>query len=207
MRLYHHINESFNPVTDDKTEALKLLKSDCSKYLKLIHGMEPFKRGMRQIGNEVFLNKKQTYDKRETRGDAFDYKSLLFINAWLKRNGHYPRNKNIIICSTSHRTSIFGNRYYIFPIRMEGYTFLRAEDFNIDDTFWDISEIGYSIEDIMSGEEEETKAEKHLDTLLNASFVSNKNIEEAHTKEYEIWFKCNEYYYIDVDKFDLKNLR
>lgn len=211
MRLVHFINEAYKEVADTEEEIIKILRRDCKKYLDLLHHFYmPFKRGMKMgvpKGNtsesDFALYSKKTRKIRIPKGGMFDRGDAYeIINEWLVDNGHFSRIKDALIAS-SRTTGLFGDQYFVFPIKMKGFTYVKAGDFNFGSNNWyaigvsnmvdDLESVGYSDSEIKQ------ELMNFLDKNFRKAFVTDKNIKNAYNNGYEIWFNCREYYFIDTD--------
>lgn len=96
MRLIKFINESsYKEVTDTEEEIIKILRRDCKKYLNLIRGLMPFKRGIEELPaptqyEDFAMYSKNTRKIRKPKGGMFD-NLYNVVNEWLIENNIYGR--------------------------------------------------------------------------------------------------------------------
>lgn len=128
--------------------------------------------------------------------------SYEMINEWLVDNGHFSRIRDVLIAS-SRTTGLFGDQFFVFPIKMKGFTYVKAGDFNFGSNNWYAIGVSNIVDDMVDAGYDEDKIRQKLTEFLDKNFknafVTNKNIKKAYDYGYEIWFNCREYYFIDTD--------
>jgi hypothetical protein len=193
------------------------IKKDCKPYLGLLGSKTPIFRGMYGHSSEWKYEEMKDdlttkYGLKSVRQDRQGIsnisnqdlatgeqgqwgakKGTFFkaLNEWLAKNGHAERNKSISCTTDYEAASYFGQPYYIFPIGKFKYTFVRSKDFNEKSIHWSPEEFVTYIRYWKAG------TAGKLDFNADRLFSTNKNFNEAYRKEYEIWFQCKSYYYID----------
>ena len=203
MRLTQYINESDN-IRDDFIEILNvnelsiLIKRNCKPYLKLLKGRTPLFRGMEKMSNPVGIKK-----QRKDRTTKLMTKNLLtIVNKYLKEKNLPLRTESMICTSDENRArNFFGsNTYFVFPKDNFKFAMVRSSDINFSSSNfkWDVTELShmafkYSVE---QDDEIYNKIISMLDYGLDGN--SQKAFDEAYEKKYEMWFDCNEYYYVKV---------
>ncbi len=184
MKLYQFLNEQNNV-----DEYNQLIQKDCKYYLSLISNKMIFTRG---LGFDIFpFTKKKVRQDRRNKNKKFEHYDEL--NQWLKENGHVQRNQAVMASSIEDKSMIyiFGCNHFIFPIGRFNYSYIKARDFNLDDP--------------------RTKYHKNMATYFFTGkgsktfpdyFITNKDIYEAYSMKYEIWFDCKEYYISSIDHYN-----
>lgn len=203
MRLLRFVNEAYKEVADNEEEIIKILRRDCKKYLNLLE--MPFKREMKmdipKSTADFALYSKKTRKIRMPKGGMFA-DSYEMINEWLVDNGHFSRIRDVLIAS-SRTTGLFGDQFFVFPIKMKGFTYVKAGDFNFGSNNWYAIGVSNIVDDMVDAGYDEDKIRQKLTEFLDKNFknafVTNKNIKKAYDYGYEIWFNCREYYFIDTD--------
>lgn len=212
MRLFRFINESPLPLNKSKESIPSIIRKDCRQYMRLIKplGM-PFMRGFgHQFLKSAPMKGSWLYwgKTRQKRKPSIYEQMSIWISRYLQENGHHSRVKNALICtSEKERASDFGEMFYVFPIKMKGFTFIRSRDFHFDSKHWE----PYSVENIIyklkaqvdSGMIDSNHLLAELTGFLDRefpnAFVSDRNVKEAYNNNYEIWFECDSYYVMDSD--------
>lgn len=162
------------------------IQQDCKEYLQLIKGKDPLFRGMK---TEDEYGKKKIRKNRKSRimpSDLFEK-----FNKWLEENGHNRRDRSIPVISDPSNAEIFGLAYYIFPIGKMSYSWIRANDINIDysRTGWGgFGAIRLYFED-----------NKDTTEGFKSYFFTDRGFDEAYKNNYEIWINCKEYYFISAN--------
>lgn len=203
MRLLRFVNEAYKEVADNEEEIIKILRRDCKKYVSLLE--MPFKREMKmdipKSTADFALYSKKTRKIRMPKGGMFA-DSYEMINEWLVDNGHFSRIRDVLIAS-SRTTGLFGDQFFVFPIKMKGFTYVKAGDFNFGSNNWYAIGVSNIVDDMVDAGYDEDKIRQKLTEFLDKNFknafVTNKNIKKAYDYGYEIWFNCREYYFIDTD--------
>jgi len=181
MRFKHYINEGNTEIElKDINEFNDMLHKKCKPYLKLIKSFkEPLNRG---IYTNADMGIKKVRKDRSPLGTSED--DFIKINNWLDENGHNRRD-NTFMCTGIITSSAFGFLNWVFPVGKFSYTWIKANDFNEDDskTGWKDSWITHrDIDD---------------DDHFASYFVTDKNLKIAFKNNYEIWIKCKEYMFAD----------
>ena len=202
-RLTQYLNEELGEfIQMSPKEQAKLIKKDCKYYLNLTKNIGPFNRAVRENSQPDEIIKKKTRTDRQPMGmrsnGVFDK-----FNKWLEKNGHVRRDKAVSALSSEPSLKKFGHVYYFFPIGKFNYTWVKTPDINIDNlkTGWRQNEVDLFFFN------QETKYKHQIPTnkeFINMSikrfpkyFTTNKGIETAHKKKYEIWFDCKSYYLVN----------
>lgn len=172
MRLQRHINERVSFISsEDINEAIH---KNCKPYLKLIKGKNTLWRGL-----DTDLN----MGEKQVRKDRYPYgmtrKEADHINNWLGKNGHNRRDQSVLCTSDRGWAETFGQEYMIFPVGKFSYTWLKAQDANMDDMY-----TGWSTDHLWAPPE-----------ILEKYFTTDKGFDTAYTKMYELWINCKSYYY------------
>ena len=189
VSIREYLTEShYKGVTMDKATAGTLIKRDCKKYLGLLKGKEPLRRGMTiSLENGILFKRDVRQDRRARlaipeRSDA--------ANKWLEKNKHVRRDKAVM--ASSRERKIFGYEYYMFPIGKFNYTWIRGKDWNFRSDSgdgWDGSEMGMS------------KPHKILEMLDRqqrlGNIVTNKGWDNMYRNGFEVWMDCKEYYFME----------
>lgn len=209
MRLEKYLNEEDNDKIVDK------IKKDCSFYLNLLdkNNIEiPFFRGNDAISGYDILYKK-THKNRRPQGT--NPRSFDLINKWLDKHGHIRRDQCIIATSNDMAADNFGETSYLFPIGKFDYTWCSARDFNFvgsydisvsdfknfTDEWYDI--IGPLSHTFYVSGQSDDNVVKTIDKYAPHIFTTNKGIDTAYDKKYEIWFGCDSYYLVSKKTFDM----
>ena len=204
-RLIHYINESKSEVINaTPKEQAKLIKKDCKYYLNLTKNTGPFNRAVDQYVLQYEILKKKTRQGRRSLG--MNQRAFKKLNDWLQKNNHVRRDKSVSASSAGPSLKIFGEGvYYFFPISKFNYTWVKASDINLTDMktewekywidiFFDEDKFRKDIEkEELTMDDEIEKVKKQFPKY----FTTNKGIETAHKKKYEIWFDCKEYYLVN----------
>lgn len=189
MKFYHYINEQ------ELDEHINLIKKDCSYYLNLLdkHNLEnPFYRG---ILTDAFFTRKQVRKNRQPK--ATNIEAFNEINDYFEDKGHVRRDNSVIATSNEKWVQIFGNLYMIFPIGKFDYSWIKLPDFNVLKSYKKISEDARSfIKGVIP--EDDDKIESIL-AEIEPLITTNKGVDRAHKKGFEIWFSCSEYYLLKAD--------
>lgn len=124
MRLLNFLSDS---VLQDN-EILNILKNDCSKFLKEL----PKGRLLyREESSSLISGNFTKITTRDSRGNRTDCYKL--INDWLIKNGFCSRISNVMFCTASNHSNIFGDQIVtVFPIGDYKYTFVKSVDFNMN---------------------------------------------------------------------------
>jgi hypothetical protein len=161
----------------------------CEDFLHLV---KPFKgiflhgSQKHEIIDSPFLYKKNVKKNAETNM-VMTLKRAEKLNDYLVKHGHCKRDSSIFGTSEPTYASYFGKMFYLLPIGDFKYTFCKASDFNF---YWTYDkDFRDSAHDIING------VVTHK--LLKNFFVSNKDIDVAHERGYEIWFDCKECYLVN----------
>jgi hypothetical protein len=227
MRLkgYLHLNEGVIEQGFTIMEFAKFVKRDCKPYLSIVKKLpHPFLRAMRpphmglpkkvgpddvddflekykgtEIGSGIGLMAvRQDRTPRLTPKKAFEN-----TNDWLQSKGGARRDKSAIAISKMsviHKT--FGDPHWIFPVGKFKYSFVMSQDFNITDGFWDPREFFEwmdDYEDRWSHDPEVKEYWDEKDEKFSAFFYHNTHAEKAFREEWEIWFQCPKYYFINIE--------
>lgn len=222
MRLKNYITEAyteqdqknFKKIKDQKIkEVMVEIEKKCKPYLNLIRGMGPFMRGMLSYSESPKLDKPESYVgkslvRQDREGLSKQSKAMLgkgvnvtffnAVNKWLEKNGHAVRNKSISCTSSWENAGYFGWAYYVFPIGNFKYTWVASKDFNEDYDYpkgWGPDKMRIYL---WNWYKNQTDPELKFDP--NDFIFTNKGIKEAYKKEFEIWFQCKEFYYIDANQ-------
>lgn len=178
-----------------------IIEKDCKPYLKLIRGKIPLYRGSGTEDKKritEFLLMGKTRPKRTSKG--LDSRIFKEFNRWLEEAGHVRKDKNVIIATSSvENAEPWGILGYIFPIGKLNYTFIRSYDVNIQDnrTGWPGRTLLSQLFDVKS---EYFWKSSGISPNFDNYFSTNKNFNEAYNKGYEMWFKCDKYYFITYEK-------
>jgi hypothetical protein len=155
------------------------------------------------VPHHSFLKKSVRKDRIPMGTNPKTFKKL---NKWLKKNKHIPRDQSV---STSPKKStFFGVPYYFFPLGKFDYTWVRSRDINKTDitsgwNSWSV-EMMFNPESIPKDAGEETqKLQKEVIRTFSDQFMTNKGFKIAYKKQYEIWFKCKEYYLVNPEDYYL----
>jgi hypothetical protein len=184
MKFYNYLNEK----DYDLEKFNNIIQRDCKHYLNFTKGVYMFKRGM-QNENKDFGVKQVRQDRQPRAMNSWEFKEL---NKWLEENNHVRRDKAMIAANLKGSSSIFGSVYHVFPIGKFNYTWLWANDINLNDsnTNWKAC---YIREFLKFGKEKVPEFEVY--------FHTNEGIKEAWKNEYETWFECKQYYFFSASKF------
>lgn len=196
MRLTQYITEDTN-INVTVPELADILKKDCKKYLKLLKGRIPLFRGM-SSHNLVGLKK-----QRKDRKAVMMIKNLLtIVNKYLKEKNLPLRTESMICTSDESRArNFFGsNTYFVFPKDNFKFAIVRSSDINFSSSNfkWDVTELSHMASKYSVEQDDEiyNKIISMLDYGLDGN--SQKAFDEAYEKKYEMWFDCNEYYYVNI---------
>lgn len=113
MRLLHFLNEE----TTNSEEIIKILKKDCSEFLKLTNINNPLYRGLKfnMFFEKIKLNKnRKPVDMEQNISDILDdgFNSIFKVKA---------RSQSIFCSGLDSNASKYGILYYIFPIKKFNY--------------------------------------------------------------------------------------
>ena len=207
MRLTKHLNEYKEKWFQDSVyEFNKLIKKDCKKYLSLIGNKQPLYRG---LDTRIPMGEMSTRAGREPMGTASGIFPL--FNQWLQKNKHNRRDKNIVIATSKKQWaegfSTDGVAYYIFPIGNISYTWIKAKDVNEEDsnTGWGgthVLDVFFNIDPNRSWNDKGMTGDEKLKHMgyrkmntFGKYFNTDKGFSTAYGKKYEIWIKCDRYYF------------
>jgi len=195
-RFDNYVNENIGHYLDDMTDDIrKLIEKDCKKYLKLVKNTGPFYRAIwNKLRYGEILKKKVRQDRQPKGTSNINFKRL---NKWLEKNGHMRRDKSVSVTSSEKNASEFGIPSDFYPIGNFSYSWIKAQDLNLDDesTGWVQSNIDYFFD---SDSEFELEMDDEDRKNFPKWFTTNKGIEIAHRNKYEVWFNCKEYYLTGV---------
>ncbi len=227
MRLHSFINEYKEQVYEvSGDQAVKILKKECSKYLKETKGkwfyrgfMKPIEIEMNELG---YSKIRKNRIPRGTNKEAFKW-----FNEWLQKNGHVRRDQSISMTSDLFH-QLIQKPYVCFVQGNYDYTWIATGDVNVTDikTKWysNAIEDNYFISTnkykefkgnlliksnlfkkyVTNGDYEEDefmnlyirRTKEWLDNNFKKYFHTNEGITKAWDNEYEIWFKAKGYYYV-----------
>jgi hypothetical protein len=153
----------------------------------------PLKRGM--DAGICWMGIKDVRKSRKPRG--MKASSAKKLNEWLVSNGHNDRSKSVI--ATSGNTNMFGVEYFIFPMGNFSYTWIDSKDINYDDerTGWN----SWAIKRYLDDPDGFDAYSRRLDKPFKDSFHTDKEIDIAYRREYEIWIDCKKYLFIRTRLF------
>lgn len=181
------------------------LRKECAKYFGMLGGRPPLVRGM------FNKNSSGIAVVRKDRKSSMNQKVADYLNDWLESHGHMRRDQSIMCSSSMEHADIFGRPSYIFPIgAFRGYTWVEAKDVNMEysQTGWDTYtiEAWYARDSGMQKNAMQTKQDDRIMAQLKKPFAeyfhTNKGLNIAYGKEYEIWIDCDKYYYYDIEKYN-----
>ena len=199
MRLYNFLNEKdVIDLNNQLQEFNDNIHKYCKPYLNMIKGKEePLMRGM-TIKGDNFIDVKKVRKNRKAQGMLDNEVEVL--NKWLEENGHNKRNVSVMCKNPKDpsKLELFGdNVCYIFPIGKMSYTYIRADDINIDDR-----RLGWKPEAIKDHLIDGEENLRYLSLGFEEYFVTDRSIDDAYYNNYEIWINCDKYFYVDLDKLD-----
>lgn len=198
MRLYKFLNEKdILDLYDQVQEFNDNVKKYCKPYLRLIKGKEPLVRGMSPKGDQ-FIDVQNVRKNRIPFGMTDSEANAL--NNWLEQNGHNRRDKSVMCKNAKdpNKLLLFGTSVcYIFPIGNISYTFIRADDANLEDkrTGWDYD----AITDHLIADENPN----YLKLSFEEYFVTDRSFDDAYWNHYEIWINCDKYFYVNMSKLEI----
>ena len=146
MRLYNFINEE--DYTRTRIKLTTTLLEECKFYLDLI-GVKSshfddknywFDYNMPKLfrGTQEKIDKAKIFTLRKRKPLGTNSECFKEINIWLNQNGHVTRDMCVSTTSNSFVANAFGSPYLFFPKGKFNYTYVKAADFNSDDTHgWD----------------------------------------------------------------------
>lgn len=198
MRLTRYLTEQKLNIPPEKVA--RILKAECRPYINLCkrEGIDRFYRGMGYQLPKTFGSKKVRKD-RISKG--MTQETFVILNDWLQKNGHVRRDKSISATTNIGHASFFGTSTIIYPVGKFRYTWIEAEDINYPDnrTKWDPEKL-YRALDISVPHWDEWRI-KQTDEQIKKDFPkyfkTNSGIKIPWKRKFEIWFECNEYYYLD----------
>lgn len=138
MRLRLYLNEGYQEsITTDTDRMVEVIKKDCKEYLKALKGNKPFLRYTQKGIPHDTLLLSDTMKSRESKGSLPG--DMKHVNAYLRTNGHYGRDKNVVFAGGSGYGNIVmnSNPFWIFPMDPLKYTWGEFNDFNINSEGWD----------------------------------------------------------------------
>lgn len=193
MRLYKFLNEKdLLDLYEQVKEFNDNVQKYCKPYLKLIKDKSPLVRGMTPKGDR-FIDVQNVRKDRKSQGMVASEADAL--NNWLEENNHNRRD-NSVMCKNPKdpdKLRLFGSDVcYIFPMGNISYTFIRADDANIEDkrTGWDYD----AITDYLISDEKPD----YLKLSFEEYFVTDRSIDDAYYNNYEIWINCDKYFYVNM---------
>jgi hypothetical protein len=187
VSIREYLTEShYKGITMDKGTAGTLIKRDCKKYLGLLKGKEPLRRGMTISLQDGILFKRSVRQDRKARLTVPERSGI--ANKWLEKNKHVRRDRAVI--ASSKERKVFGYEYYIFPIGKFNYTWIRGKDWNFrSEHGWDGAEVGI----LGPGKIIEMLDKQQRD----GNIVTNKGWDNMYKNGFEVWMDCKEYYFIE----------
>ena len=207
MRLQHYINEGIDTDEDMINDLNGILKNDCKPYLKLIKGKDPLYRGMyieNTLGNQILDTTSRDVGIKNVRQDrnpkGTNKTTFKKMNTWLAGNQHNRRDDTVLCTTDDVWASGFASLYYIFPIGKISYTWIDSKDFNRNskETGWR----GGAPDMYMDNDERSNPYNPVLSKLKKPFpkyFHTDTDFNTPYKKGYEIWIKCDSYYYVYVD--------
>lgn len=202
MRLTQYITEDREVKVENMDELVKLIKKDCKNYLKLLKGRVPLFRGMDVIQDYAVGLKRQ---RKNRKPRLMPKRSLVFIDEYLDKRLLASRKESMIATTDESRMQSFGNkRCFVFPKGIFQFAMVRSSDMNFTSikTGWTPNDIHryifeyYKSTDKYEREELRIKIYEILDSTIDGN--SQKAFNEAYRQQYEMWFDCDEYYYVGV---------
>jgi hypothetical protein len=215
MRLIHYINENSYKIIRiaNPDEAIKILKKDCSKYLKETKG-HWFYRGMPQRIDNYSLGYKTIRKDRKSHGMSNELSKVL--NKWLEKHGHVRRDKAAIMTSSFTHAEFFSLPKTCFIQGNYNYTWIDGGDINQSDYKKDnkkwygliVTDYFNAIDNrpVMGSEylrkkynNDQKKMSEWIIENFEKYFHTNEKILTAYRNQYEIWFEAKGFYFIKVD--------
>ena len=193
MRLIQYINEDTN-INTTLPELYELLKKDCKKYLKLLKGRTPLYRSMKS-SNFVGIKK-----QRKNRRTQMITSLLVIVDKYLKEKNLPLRTESMICTSNKNIRAIFGkDAYFIFPKDNFKFAIIRSSDMNFSSLNWNVDKLSDLATDYKNTPNK--KIYNEIISMLDWGIDGNSQsaFDEAYNKEYEMWFDCDEYYYVSVN--------
>ena len=212
MRLRQYINEADVPPAANKVfnDFIKSIKAQCKPYLNLLKNREPLMRGIkraRPYGEQPIRQNRQPQHPRGTKvlhgkhlinGKQVDFAEPYWptLNKWLESKGHAPRNQSISCSSDFSSANAFGDTYWIFPIGKFKFSWVRSDDFNIEEDNWNPNELHYFLQHWLS----EWPDKPHWSEISKfdpeKAIFTNTKFNEAYERKYEFWIQSKKYYYM-----------
>lgn len=181
MRLHNYITES----DEDALEKFNsVIQRSCKPYLKLVKGKDPLYRTMKRGS---FKGKQQVRKDRKPRGTSQALADN--INKWLEKNGHNRRDQSLITTPNYNYARLLFSApvFMVFPIGRFSYSWVPSKDWNSSDSEWSVGSFrNYLL------------APDMLDDEYSSAIKTDKGFNDAYYNDYEIWFNCKEYYYIEI---------
>lgn len=197
MRFKNYIKEETDPI-----KVVETIQKNCKSYLNLLKNKQPFLRG---LGGKFYdFTKKKTRIDRKSKGTSEELYPL--INKWLEENGHVRRDRAVMVNSLFENifrnfAHTFRNIHYMFPIGKFSYTWIKSKDFNLidDKTGWFPESLYPTLDPVKAREVADELGFTMPDPVdLDDWITTNKGIDTAWMKGYEIWFSSNSYYVMSV---------
>ena len=191
MKFKQYINESEKEITD-LDEFNTHVHNNCKPYLNLIKTLQhPF---IREMLGDFEMGIKMVRQDRKPRATNVD--TFKRFNDWLAKHKHNRRDNSVM--ASFEPAKVFGMPYYIFPIGKVSYTWIKANDVNMNDnsTGWNDDTIEY----YDFKKERYTRDKRSWLPNFNDWFTTDSGYDVAARHEYEIWFNCKQYMYIESDR-------
>ena len=204
MRLTRYINEGIKEVhVWEMDQLVDLIKKDCSQYLKLLKGRKPLFRGI-QNDHWYHVGIKKVRQNRRPR--LMNKDVVKYVDKYLTKRGLPLRTKSMICTSSEYAIEKFGGqRCFVYPIGKFKFAMVKSDDMNYTNikTSWSPINLEHNIDNYYTyyiGTEDGDDIKKDIDKMLNDNIDGNnqKAFDEAYKNEYEMWFDCKKYYYVDI---------
>ena len=202
MKLYQYLTEDKAQEIeyDDPEKAYYKIIKDCRKYFGLLGKKKPLYRAVNTkiFGSDIYLKKKT----RENRIPRINSDISEFINYVLGKMGHIRRDQSISVTPNYKHAEMFkmkGSVYYFFPIGNFDYSWAPTMDWNFSNEDWNTNAFLELVWDLKN---KNSKVEKKIAAIdvfkrMFSLIKTNNGFDTAYNKNYEIWFKCKEYYLVE----------
>jgi hypothetical protein len=199
MQFLQYLNEGRKVVAKDNdiSTMQRLIIQDCQPYLSLrgnkVKSKPLFRANIWRVIMDGMMGYKDVRQDRQPKG--MNPKDFKIFNDLLIKAGHTDRSQSISVVGKSLGISIHGQVYAIVPTGKFNYSFAPTRDLHFEARDWE-PDVLHQLE-YMDKEDE-----IHLTKQIN-KITTNKDLDKAMTKGYEIWMNPTGYYMMREDTYDL----
>jgi hypothetical protein len=201
MRFLKFLGESNSEVNvDDLKNLIKTLKSECSQFIQEFLSKDvSLYRGIKGSSKKIWTEIKPRTNRlpKNTPEKIHD----LMDAAFKKKFGWKVRSEGVFAVNSFDEASIYGKPYLFLP--KNGYKYVYSPKIQDLMIYLDSERFinFYSVDDIAALIE--IPNDKHIDEILSTykdSGAANFFMGLSRNQNYEISFKCSEWYAVDIDE-------